>query len=99
MEKTKVRKADLIKKIREMNVTGPIVDGDRWGDLPQQTFVMGELNMIGAKGGEISAFDCYNESGTHPGGVYYKLKKLLERCGWTFEAYDAGTFIICPESY
>lgn len=97
MEKTKTRKAELIKKIRQMGVTGPIVDGNRWGDLPQQTFVMGELNTIEDKG--IPAFDCYNESGMHPGGVYYKLKKLLERCGWTFEAYDAGTFIICPESY
>ena len=86
------RKAELIKKIRQMGVTGPIVDGDCWGGFDPQTFVMGDTNMIHG----TPAFDVYDKLGAHPGGVYYKLKKLLEKCGWTWEEYDPGTFIVCP---
>ena len=67
-----MRKAELVKRMRSLGVTGEIIDGMAWGDLSHTTLVMGDGNMVE----KWPAIDRYDEFGAHPEGIFYKLKKL-----------------------
>ena len=43
-----------------------------------------------------SSFDYYSERWVDTFGVDPLLSKVLDKNGWYFEWYDAGTMMVCP---
>jgi hypothetical protein len=95
------RKAELIKQMRKLGVTGPIIDGDVWGGYDHEVSIMGDANQIvtSKEAIPVPAFDRYDEFNSHPDGVYWSLRELLMRAGWTWDWYDSGTILVFPAEW
>tara|TARA_R110000851_G_scaffold28466_1_gene79307 strand:+ start:2444 stop:2728 length:285 start_codon:yes stop_codon:yes gene_type:complete len=55
-------------------------------------WLSGESGVLDKKGKRI--FSYYNDNSSYENGVIRHLNKMVEKQGWYFEWYDAGTIMI-----